>query len=133
MMAYSTRTRSALLDILESHKDTSISAEEVLDALRQRGLEVNKTTVYRNLERMVEDGSVHKFSSEDGKRAFYQLSEGTCSDHLHLQCSVCGKVEHLDCDFMKSFEEHVRREHGFSLSCKGSIIYGVCKACQGKS
>ena len=52
-----------------------------------------------------------------------------CEQHLHLQCTKCGRIFHLECDFMGEIAMHIQREHGFYIECKKSIIYGICKDC----
>ena len=46
------------------------------------------------------------------------------------QCKKCGKLTHLDCDFLSGFEKHIMEHHGFSLEYSGSILYGICKDCR---
>ena len=55
-----------------------------------------------------------------------------CEEHLHLQCVKCGKIIHLECEFMDEISEHILKDHGFELQCKNSILYGMCSACQEK-
>lgn len=75
-----------------------------------------------------------KYVADKGEKAGYQYVEqpSRCQKHLHLQCSECGKVIHLDCDFMKEISEHILSDHGFTLCCKDSILYGVCDECSKK-
>ena len=42
----------------------------------------------------------------------------------------CGKIIHLECEFMDEISEHILKDHGFKLQCKNSILYGMCSACQ---
>ena len=72
-----------------------------------------------------------KYVAENGTRAVYQYvgERRHCEDHLHLQCTKCGCIIHLDCRFMDEIAEHVLREHGFSIQCRNSIIYGLCEKC----
>ena len=69
---------------------------------------------------------------EHGDVALYQFAEPArnCDSHLHLQCVKCGKVIHLDCHFMDEINEHIEEHHGFSIICKGSILYGTCEKCR---
>ena len=73
-------------------------------------------------------GSAH---AQKGKQATFQYIEDGhhCEQHLHLQCTKCGRIFHLECDFMGEIATHIQREHGFYIECKKSIIYGICKDC----
>ena len=35
----------------------------------------------------------------------------------------------MDCHFMDEVRQHLQAEHGFTLQCEGSILYGVCRRC----
>ena len=47
------------------------------------------------------------------------------------KCVKCGKIIHLECHFMEEISHHIEESHGFTLQCKNSILYGVCKECKG--
>lgn len=129
---YNTKIRRILEDYLQSNAHSTVTAGEVLRHFEALGEPVSRTTVYRNLDRMVEERSVIKYVSDDGKKASYLYREShiNCEDHLHLQCSLCGKVIHLDCHFMAELMEHIRASHGFALKCDSSILYGLCADCK---
>lgn len=41
-----------------------------------------------------------------------------CEEHLHLQCVKCGKIIHLECEFMDEISEHILKDHGLNCSAK---------------
>ena len=58
------------------------------------------------------------------------MDEGRhCREHLHLKCVQCGRIYHLDCHFMDEVRAHLMAEHGFTLQCEGSVLYGLCRHC----
>ena len=61
---------------------------------------------------------------------FQYVDEGRhCREHLHLKCVQCGRIYHLDCHFMDEVRAHLMAEHGFTLQCEGSVLYGLCRYC----
>ena len=61
---------------------------------------------------------------------FQYVDEGRhCREHLHLKCVRCGRIYHLDCHFMDEVRAHLMAEHGFTLQCEGSVLYGMCRSC----
>ena len=132
---YSTSSRKKILEILKKSKDKTITASQIGDQLKAMESEVNITTVYRYLDRLEKDGTVIRYASGQGTQASYQyVDQGQgCEGHLHLKCVKCGKILHLDCEFMKEISEHIQKDHGFSLQCKNSILYGICRECQVKN
>ena len=128
---YNTVSRTKMLDYLVSNKDKAVTVQDINQFLVEQGCGVNITTIYRYLDKLSKDGRVLKHASEDGNLAMYQYIDPTskCDEHLHLQCVRCGKVCHIDCDTMDMFKDNVMSNHGFSIQCKNSIIYGMCESC----
>ncbi len=132
---YNTAARSRILGFLMENKDRTVNANDILKVLNDGGNEVNITTIYRYLDKLTESGQVMKYVAENGTRAVYQYVEHDhhCEEHLHLQCTKCGAIIHLDCSFMDEIAEHISLEHGFQIQCRNSIIYGVCRNCLEKA
>lgn len=131
---YNTNSRNLILDYLKSNSDRIVDVSDIHHALSESGYQINITTIYRFLDKLIADGTVLKFVAENGTRAVYQFvdKERHCQNHLHLQCIKCGAVTHLDCNFMDEISQHVLNEHGFEIQCKNSIIYGLCQNCRTK-
>ena len=128
---YQTVGRVALSSFLEKHPDRQFTADEIFDALSQDGA-VGKSSVYRLLTEMCADESVRKFRSEERKCSVYQYvgAHCDCRDHFREKCLRCGKLSHLDCHVSAEFINHLFAEHGFSVDCGQSILYGVCADCR---
>ena len=107
---YSTKSRQEIMKYLEASAGKTVSASDILNHLQAVGLNVSPTTVYRNLDRLYEEKKILKYVAEKGEKAVYQLeAEGRhCAEHLHLKCVRCGKIIHMDCDFMDEVREHLR-------------------------
>ena len=129
---YRTKGRQLILSYLEATKERTVSVSEIQEFMEQQGNPVIVSTIYRNLAALVAQGKVMKFVADKGDKSTYRYiePEHDCHKHLHIQCVKCGKVIHLECDFMRSIEKHVLEEHGISLLCENSILYGVCQGCK---
>ena len=100
-MGIQRRTKS-LDAVLSAFGDSNeaLSARMLLDRL---GEGVNKTTVYRLLDRLEDDGIVHSFAGEDSVK--YYAKCRTCSgsghthNHPHFHCTACNTVR---CPTMRS-------------------------------
>ena len=92
-----TKAVRTLLQIMEESQG-ALSAVKLIERLKQ---DMNKTTIYRVLDRLEEDGAVHSFIDKDGLKWYAKCDDG-CSTHKHVdthphfQCKVCGKVECLE-------------------------------------
>ena len=125
---YQTKTRCRITRFLQD-SSSPVTVEELHGALPG----IDLSTIYRNIERMVEEGTLLQFAGTGNTKASYQLPrEEACHHHLHLKCTICGKVIHLDCEQMREFTEHIKLHHGFSLSCDDTVLYGICQDCQRK-
>ena len=75
----------------------ALSTVDLIERLRK---DHNKTTIYRVLDRLEDDGVLHSFQGTDGVK-FYAKCHG-CSKsrhsdiHPHFQCVSCGKMDCLD-------------------------------------
>ena len=129
---YATISRKKILEFLKKNSDRTVAVADIDHYLKAQDCEVNITTIYRYLDKLAKDGTVIKYVDEKGNPAVYQYVElgHHCEEHLHLQCVKCGKIIHLECEFMDEISEHILKDHGFELQCKNSILYGMCSACQ---
>ena len=108
----------AILSLLE--KQHILSALQISAELEKSGHDVNKTTVYRALEKLQESGQVCKqiFGND---QLMYELRT---AHHDHLVCESCGKVETTNC--VNSTPPKI---HGFQVSHHHMTIFGKCRAC----
>lgn len=129
---YSTEKRTKILDYLKDHEDMDVTVKEIEYALKEKhNLTVNITTIYRYLDKLAAEGTVLKHTDESGKTSTYQyiIPNSECNSHLHMKCSNCGRIYHMDCSFMKDFERHIYEHHKFTLECTKSMLYGICEGC----
>jgi Fur family ferric uptake transcriptional regulator len=129
---YHSKYKSWILDYLKTYKDSRFCATDIHKAMDKDSMGANLATVYRNLDRLVEEKSLNRFKISNEEENYYQylVPEMGCTSHLHLICRKCGKVIHLNCDFMKKISSHIKADHGFALDCKDSVLVGLCKQCK---
>lgn len=106
------------------------NALSVVELVVQLKIQMNKTTVYRVLERLENQGFVHSFT--DGKGlTWYAKCQGCCYKyqhhdiHPHFQCKRCGKVECLSKEIhLPSFPNH-------QVDSAEILLFGECEECLG--
>ncbi len=92
-----TKSVKAVLSVFEEAKE-ALSAIQLIERFQHQ---MNKTTVYRVLKRLEDDGLLHSFIGKDGVRWYSLLSGEVPSDdsgshtYSHFQCRDCGKTEYL--------------------------------------
>ena len=129
---YSTRQKRELLKFLQERQLRHFSVDDVVFALQGRGEKVGRTTVYRYLEQLAEQGSVRKYQNAQGVTQYQHVADSAaCDGHFHMMCRRCGNLLHVDCGLMRAMAEHLDKEHGFQLDPRETILVGLCRDCRG--
>ena len=130
---YQTVGRQALEAYLSSHPDRQFTADELYEEI-VKDTAVGKSSIYRQLALLCECETVRRFRSDArGCNVYQYVGKGCdCRNHFHEKCTECGRVVHLDCHATAEFVSHLAGEHGFSVDCGRTILYGVCAECRGK-
>jgi Fur family ferric uptake transcriptional regulator len=120
-----TTHRMELLEVLSNCKQAI--SEKDLEVLMNGN--INKTTIYRNLNSLVEKKIVHRILS--GEAVKYKLAparkeSGKKFDHVHFDCKNCNTtfcLEELSIQDYKLPEGFTKLENQF-------IIFGICNNCR---
>ncbi|MTI88724.1 MAG: transcriptional repressor [Balneolaceae bacterium] len=114
-------------EILSTLKDTDFALSHKM--IQQRlSIEVDRATIYRVLNRFLEDGIVHRVISENGKQYFALCEDCERNDHhhnhFHFRCNKCGKVECL------AREVDIQLPAGYTAENINSLVTGICASCR---
>lgn len=132
---YNTKHKDALLTYLKSRPGVHMTAADVCSYFRAEGESIGTTTVYRQLDRLVDEGLVSKyFIDENSPACFEYLDPSTHAGAVcyHCKCERCGRLFHTDCAEIAELEEHLFSHHGFKVDPMRTVFYGVCGDCLGK-
>ena len=122
--AYNTKQRSAVLGFFEEHREEQFTIDELVSKLGTST--IGKSTAYRLVGKLEEEGTLRRFTREGTSKAAYQLAgAGCCSEHLHIKCIDCGLLVHLDHDA----QDELTKSTGFVIDDGLSMLYGVCADC----
>ncbi len=119
-----TKSVKAVLETFEQ----SNNAISVVDLVKQFHQKMNKTTVYRILEKLEEDGLLHSFIGKDGLK-WYSKCRAECTPeshsdtHPHFQCRDCGKVKCLN------FEVPIPSLDNYQIDSAELLLIGQCEDC----
>ena len=129
-MTYDTKREQALLSLLRAGGEKGLTLKQIADALTPDGK--GKSTVFRLLSRLTEQGTVRKLPSAEGRHFIYQYTEpGHCTTHLHLKCVACGRYIHLTEAVSTLLRDALARVEHCTLDGQRSLLYGRCEACKG--
>ena len=119
-----TTQRRQVLQAVEELRHAT--AEQVCSKVQDVAPGFSLSTVYRTLELFEELGLVSHAHLEHGAPTYHAVS-GT--EHLHLVCRACGRVEEAGVDAGRALAETLRREHGFVTDVRHLAVHGLCADC----
>ena len=127
-MTYNTEQRAALLSFLTENPDKTFSAKEIAQALAGKNL--SKSSVYRNLAELEAEQKIKRVTKAGSKESFYQFFDNSeCKNHIHLSCTKCGKIFHLESKQTEKLVSEVEKADGFEISRSETTLYGTCREC----
>ncbi|NLB91112.1 MAG: transcriptional repressor [Clostridiales bacterium] len=108
------------------------TAEEVYDYIVKIHPTVSKATVYRNLNVLVENGEVRRFSTDEVSARY----DGNVSDqHYHGKCNLCGKIIDIPPESNEKIYQQVVnifKKEGFEVERFEVVFFGSCAQCKQK-
>lgn len=119
------KTKSVRAVLNEFEKNSSaISVVTLVDCL---SAEMNKTTVYRVLNRLENDGLLHSFLGKNGHKWYAKCNNCSSTSHddihPHFQCISCGKVNCLDINV------HIPEIPNYKVEISQILLQGKCAEC----
>ncbi|MBW2170489.1 MAG: transcriptional repressor [Deltaproteobacteria bacterium] len=105
-----------------------LSAAEIMAAVQDR-MSINKVTLYRILDLLVDKGLVKRLSA--GDRAFrYGMGETRHHpDHPHFVCSACGIMECLGPHLLPSNVKELQSKGDRVIKNVELRFEGICESC----
>jgi len=120
-----TKARKEIVRIF-SQISTPLTANELKELLLKSGLFVNKSTIYRELQFLLDNGYLVEVFLH-AKQVSYESSKLT--HHHHLVCNDCGKVDNLENCPALGLEKDVYQKNGFKIERHNLEFYGTCANC----
>jgi Fur family transcriptional regulator, ferric uptake regulator len=105
-----------------------ISALELNSILKKRGINVNKSTLYREMSSLEEDEIIKEVALK-GRQSFYELVYR--EHHHHLICTECGSIAdfHIE-NCLHEIIQQIQNTYNFVSKEHSLDIYGKCGACK---
>ena len=132
--SYKSKHREQILAILQENEKEHMTAGQILDELRARGIAIGVATIYRQLDRLVEEGAVNKYMVDAVTGACYEFKgeHGGESAYVHGKCEKCGKVVHIERRAVEAAMQSLSGSEGsgFELDCTRTLFYGICGDCR---
>ncbi len=121
-----TRQRAAITQALQRAEGFR-TAQELHDELRRSGDRVGLTTVYRELQSLVQAGLIDALSKPAGE-TIYRMC-GSDEHHHHLVCRSCGLSVEVASEDVEGWARRTAASHGFTSVVHVAELYGLCSRC----
>ncbi len=122
-----TKARLAIIETLIS-AGKPLSVAQLLATPRVRAASKEKTTVYRELEFLLETQLARAVDLQDGKRRFEILRHD--DHHHHLICTRCESVTCVELPaHLREIEAELEKKHKFTITSHSLEFFGTCRAC----
>ena len=123
-----TAPRLAIYEVLLRAND-HICVEHILSALAKDHalLRIDKSTVYRTLDLLMDLDLVSEMRHADGSAQYELTLHGP---HGHLLCNQCGRVQDVPLAELLAIQQRIGRDHGFRVDLHDRTLPGICAACQ---
>ncbi|OQD41962.1 transcriptional regulator [Croceivirga radicis] len=108
--------------------DTYEHAIGVLDLVEKFKEEMNRSTIYRILDRLEDEGKVHSFLGANGLKHYAKCKDCNHKEHVdvhpHFQCTNCGMVECV------AYEIKIPALPDKSVEQAQLLLTGICANCK---
>ena len=91
---YKTKQKDIILNIKKKKKN-SFTIKDIYKELKGK---VGLTTIYRLIDKLVEENKLNKTISSDNTTYYQYLCDCDEENHFYLKCEKCGNMIHIDCD-----------------------------------
>lgn len=130
---YKTKQFAYLLDYLKASDSKHFTVNDLYVHFKENGLNIGISTLYRNLEKLIEDGLVVKYASDGKQSACFEYigNHQSHSSHCyHAKCQQCGALLHINCDYLEKLQKILQQEQHFLLDLTKTTLVGLCSQCQ---
>ena len=123
-----TAQRRTLLETIQE-ADDHLDAATLLRLARKRDPQIDRATVYRTLDllkklRLIDELDLMHLN---GEKHYYEATPKT--DHVHLTCVECGRVEELTIPAFERLKREISRRSGFDIRVTRLEVGGCCREC----
>ncbi|MDP3964878.1 MAG: Fur family transcriptional regulator [bacterium] len=121
-----TPVRFRLLELL-SNSSTPLSVPEIIGKLSQQNLKPNKTTLYREIDFLMNQDILVEVRLHDRKKRY----EITQQHHHHLVCLKCDSITDIKLKQDLGREEtRLAKRFNFAIERHALEFFGYCNNCQ---
>lgn len=121
------RQREAILSLLKA-SELPLTLVQIRERLQAGGIRVDLSTIYRNLDTMVNKNLIRLTYHMENSQNTYDYNR---HDHRHyLICQNCHKITVLESCPLHHYEEEIEDNLHYKILGHQLELYGICPDCQ---
>ncbi len=103
------------------------TAEQVYALITDDMPSLSLGTVYRNLNRLAENGEIRRISVTNSPDRF----DGNMMPHHHVCCLNCGAFcDEFELPYNATLDKNLEKKRGFKVTRHETVFYGYCPNCR---
>lgn len=124
MIRKQSKQRTLVLNYMKQIKG-HVSAEEVFEALNQKGKIISLATVYRNLDILSEMNEIKKIAHPVNGYVY----DKTAEPHYHLHCVKCDQIFDAPNPYVPKLDTAMKLQSDWEIYSHSILFEGVCPDC----
>lgn len=115
-----------ILEALGTQK-SHLTSHQIFEGVHLRLPALNPSTVYRALDRLVNQGKVTVSDMGLGAAVFELAGE---KPHHHLVCQGCGYITMIEDDQIAPLISKLEKNYHYKIRTNHLVLFGLCEKCQ---
>ena len=117
--------REIILNMLKK-MNSHPTIDEIYAEIHKDHTSISKTTVYRNLRQLAQNGVIRQVSLPDGLERY----DERIAQHYHFNCKKCGRIFNVDIEYLAGINDTVQGKYGFQVDEHDVVFFGICPKCK---
>ena len=125
MNTRNTKQKELILDILHNNR-THPTIHEIYEYAKKKDSSIGQATIYRNVNRLVEEKKVLKLPNSTNDSFHYDINT---EQHIHFICNKCCRIIDIFDNDYKKYLKDIEKNHSLSINKTNIILEGLCDNC----
>ena len=120
------KQREVILDVIKNNR-IHPTAEKIYNLVIKEDAKISKSTVYRNINLLVEQGVIQTITMARGPDRYDYIHK----QHNHAICIKCGKIIDFEYNFKSNqLQRIIKTQTGIDTYLNTVIVEGICENCK---